>query len=77
MKEKINLPETALREGSVSDEDISYGSDEVIESAQSRTEESLDEFIPAASPKEVTAFESVENVPKPVSHFLVPSFTDC
>lgn len=72
MKEQINFPGTSSREDLVNDdENASCGSDEVIRSVRSLTEDSFDEPMPTASPKEVTAFESVEDVPKRVGHFLV------
>jgi hypothetical protein len=67
----------ARAEDLAGDENISSGSDDVIEITQSQTEEPSDNRVPAASPLEDTAFGSVEDVPKPVSLSLVQIFKGC
>ncbi|KAI4088874.1 MAG: hypothetical protein LQ339_008648 [Xanthoria mediterranea] len=64
LKEHLILLDKASAEDLARDEDISSGSDDVHEITQSETEEPSNTHVPAASPLEDTAFESVENLPK-------------
>ena len=68
------LSAKARAEDMARDEDISSGSDDVYEITQSETEEPSDTHVPPASPLEDTAFEFVEDLPKPVSISLVQVF---
>lgn len=73
-KERLLPLRKVPAEDMIRDEDISSVSDEVHEITQSETEEPSDNHGLAASPRRVTAFETVEEVPKAVSASLVQVF---